>query len=40
MIGALDRVPGRASGPQSCGPDAKLMDFNELRVIAVTAADR
>jgi len=40
MIRAVDRVPRRASGPQSCGPDAKLMDFNELRVIAVTAADR
>jgi hypothetical protein len=40
MIGAVDRVPRRVSGLQSCGSDAKLMDFNELLVTAVTAADR
>ena len=38
MIRAVDRVPRWVSGPQFCGADAKLMDFNELLVIADTAA--
>ena len=38
MIRAVDRVPRRVSGPKFCGDDAKLMDFNELLVIADTAA--
>jgi len=40
MIHAVDRVPRRVSGPQFCGADAKLMDFNGLLVIVITAAGR